>query len=117
MNSCRQVEYILEGIKKVRKLCLHRFVFFQDGELELFLLDYQGFQISSPLMDLMYFLVLSSDKEFRSKHYHQLLDLYYSELSSNLKRLHVDPETVYTKDDFQHDVKFVRFFFNNIHWR
>ncbi|KPJ00870.1 hypothetical protein RR46_01349 [Papilio xuthus] len=76
-----------------------------NGELELIIVDYQGFQISSPLIDLMYFIILSTDKEFRSQHYHQLLDHYYSEFCGSLKRLNIDPDTVYTKDDFQHDIK------------
>lgn len=84
-------------------------LFFQDGKLELVVLDYQILNVSNSVIDLMYFIFSGSDEEFRGKHYHQLLDYYHAELSASLDRLGVDPLTTYPKKDFDSDVKEVRY--------
>ncbi|XP_068620501.1 uncharacterized protein [Battus philenor] len=77
----------------------------EDGEIEIVMLDYQTINISNPIVDLMYFIFSGTDEEFRDKHYRQLLDHYHSELCASLRRLDVDPDVTYSKEDFESDLK------------
>ncbi|KPJ00871.1 hypothetical protein RR46_01350 [Papilio xuthus] len=81
---------------------------YEDGKLDIVPLDYQGCQISSPLRDLMYFIFSGTDGVFRARYYRQLLDSYYSELNKALRRLHVDPEKVYSKEDFEYELELMQ---------
>ncbi|XP_072942703.1 uncharacterized protein [Epargyreus clarus] len=77
----------------------------ENGELEVVLIDYQVLQKGNPVSDLLYFFILGSDEHFREKHKDQYFNHYYEEFSKTLKRLEIDPDDVYTKEDFDGDVK------------
>ncbi|XP_014368553.2 uncharacterized protein LOC106718866 [Papilio machaon] len=81
---------------------------YEDGKLDIVPLDYQGCQVSSPLRDLMYFIFSGSDGAFRARYYRQLLDFYYTELSKALRRLHVDPEKIYSREDFEYELELMQ---------
>ncbi|XP_014368554.2 uncharacterized protein LOC106718867 [Papilio machaon] len=80
----------------------------EDGYLEVVVLDYQMLNISNPAIDLMYFIFSGSDEEFRRQHYRQHLDHYHMELGNSLKRLGVDIDTTYSKENFEADLKEVQ---------
>ncbi|XP_068620453.1 uncharacterized protein [Battus philenor] len=77
----------------------------EDGELEVVVVDYQMLKVSNPIMDLMYFIFSGTDEDFHDKYYHKLLNHYYTELCAAMRRLNVDPEITYPKDDYESDLK------------
>ncbi|XP_013163211.1 PREDICTED: uncharacterized protein LOC106114516 [Papilio xuthus] len=77
----------------------------EDGRLELVPVDYQMMKVCNPALDLMYYIFGGSDEEFRDKHYHQLLDYYYEQLSNALVRLDVDAVKTYPREAFDSDIK------------
>ncbi|CAB3244350.1 unnamed protein product [Arctia plantaginis] len=76
-----------------------------DGKIEIKVLDLQTMQATSPMIDLMYFIFTGSDGQFRAQYFEKLLDLYHTELEDALKRFHLVPEKVYSRADFDHDLK------------
>lgn len=70
--------------------------------------------IGSPIIDLVYFIFTGTDKEFRDKHYEKLVDFYYTQLSDAMKRLNIDPEGTYSREDFYFELKEVFPFFYHI---
>ncbi|XP_023936551.2 uncharacterized protein LOC112044813 [Bicyclus anynana] len=76
----------------------------QDGRLQAIVVDYQTTHAGCPANDLMYFIFLGTDEEFRREHYERLLDHYHSSLEQALKRLAVDP-SVYTREKLDSDMK------------
>ncbi|CAG9564305.1 unnamed protein product [Danaus chrysippus] len=76
-----------------------------NGKLELISVDYQMLQLGNPIVDILYFIFNGSDKKFRDEYFKQSFDHYYEELSKALKRLHLDPEQLYSREDFDFEVK------------
>lgn len=85
---------------------------FQDGSIEVVVLDFQTIQVSSPVFDLLYIIFTGTDKAFRDEHYQSLVDLYFTQLTKSMERLHLDPG-LYTREDFDFELKEVRF---RAHW-
>ncbi|CAH2041957.1 unnamed protein product, partial [Iphiclides podalirius] len=77
----------------------------EDGGVEVVAQDYQTLCVSNPICDLFYFIFSGSDEEFRAKHYHQLLDHYYKELCNALARLGVNADSIYSREDFDYEIK------------
>ncbi|XP_026755871.2 uncharacterized protein LOC113515784 [Galleria mellonella] len=83
---------------------MHRYT--EDGTLEVIPVDFQTIQCSaSPLTDLLYFIFTGSDEKFRREHFQDLIDHYYQELSSALQYLKLEPDVIYSKKTFEHDLK------------
>ena len=59
----------------------------------------------------MYFIFNGSDKEFRKNHFKETLELYYRELKEALERLEVDPDTVYSREDFDFEEEKASYFY------
>ncbi|XP_023936550.2 uncharacterized protein LOC112044812 isoform X1 [Bicyclus anynana] len=76
----------------------------QDDRLQAIVVDYQTTHAGCPASDLMYYIFLGTDEEFRREHYERLLDHYHSSLEQALKRLAVDP-SVYTREKLDSDMK------------
>ncbi|XP_037295344.1 uncharacterized protein LOC115447250 [Manduca sexta] len=76
-----------------------------DGSVEVKIIDYQGIREASPTFDLLYFIFSGTDKKFRDQYYEQLLDHYYKELSLAMKRLALNPDEIYSREDFDFDYK------------
>ncbi|CAH0724135.1 unnamed protein product, partial [Brenthis ino] len=77
----------------------------QDKEFNSIAVDYQTVHAGNPITDLLYFIFLGSDEEFRKQHYEELLDHYYKSLVQALERLSVDPVEVYPRNKFDSDLK------------
>ena len=73
--------------------------------MDIKILDLQTLHPGSPVADLFYFIFSGSDEEFRAKYYEKLLDHYYTQLSSAMKRLNLDPEETYSRKDFDYEIR------------
>lgn len=78
---------------------------FQDGTIDLIPLDYQTIQAGSGVADLLYFIFSGSDAEFRATHYQKLIDRYYHSLSTTLRRLRLNPDKIYSREDFDYELQ------------
>jgi hypothetical protein len=70
--------------------------------------DYQTMALCNPTSDLLYFIFTGSDGEFRRRHYKQLLDHYHHQLNLALTRLHLNPDKIFSRQDFDDELKEVR---------
>ncbi|KAL4704915.1 hypothetical protein ACJJTC_005703 [Scirpophaga incertulas] len=75
-----------------------------DGTCDVVIIDYQTLHIGSVAKDLMYFIFTGSDAAFRRQHYQALLDYYYQNLSLALRRLRLNPDIVFPREDFDYEV-------------
>ncbi|XP_045452367.1 uncharacterized protein LOC123661455 [Melitaea cinxia] len=57
-------------------------------------IDYQTVYSGTPVCDIIYFIVSSTDEEFRKQYFDELLAHYYTKLEEALKRLSVLPYSV-----------------------
>lgn len=77
---------------------------------DVILLDWQMSRYGPPIIDVFYFLLSTTDKSFRDKHFTNLLNEYHSILSSSIAKLGSDAEKMYPLAKFQSDlVRFNRF--------
>ncbi|XP_053615057.1 uncharacterized protein LOC128677916 [Plodia interpunctella] len=77
----------------------------EDGTIDLIPLDYQTIQAGSGVADLLYFIFSGSDAEFRATHYQKLIDRYYHSLSTTLRRLRLNPDKIYSREDFDYELQ------------
>ena len=82
--------------------------------MDIKIVDLQCLQVGSPVADLIFFIVTGSDEDFRAKYYEKLVDHYYTQLSAAMKRLNLDPEVTYSREDFEYEMKKVMIFYKNI---
>ena len=68
-------------------------------------MDYQTVHAGNPVADLLYFIFLGSDEEFRKENFNKLLDHYYKNLEEALERFSIDALEVYPRNKFDDDVK------------
>ncbi|CAG9564329.1 unnamed protein product [Danaus chrysippus] len=73
--------------------------------LKLKIVDYQTVYAGCPVADLVYFIFLGSDENFRRLFYDNLINHYYKCLQEALERLAVDPMEVYPREKFDSDLK------------
>lgn len=73
--------------------------------MEMVTVDYQTLEMANPIIDILFFIFVGSDKNFRDRHFHQSLNHYYDELSKALKRFRLNPQEVYAREDFDADFK------------
>ncbi|XP_045777984.1 uncharacterized protein LOC123875925 isoform X2 [Maniola jurtina] len=76
----------------------------RDDNLQAIAVDYQTVHAGCPAGDLVYFIFMGSDEEFRRQHYEKLLDHYFVCLEQALERLAVEL-SVYTREKFDSDMK------------
>lgn len=69
--------------------------------MEIKVIDYQTIQGGSPVTDLLFFIFTGSDEEFRKEYYEQLVEHYYAHLRMSMQRLNLNPEEIYSKEDFE----------------
>ncbi|KAJ8716956.1 hypothetical protein PYW08_005355 [Mythimna loreyi] len=77
----------------------------EDGKVEIKIVDLQTLQAGSPITDLLYFIFTGSDEEFRAKYFDKLIDHYYSELSAAMRRLNLNPDEIFPREDFDYEFK------------
>ncbi|KPJ17455.1 hypothetical protein RR48_03865 [Papilio machaon] len=69
------------------------------------LIDYQLSRDSLPVSDIHYFIFSCTDYETRSKHYHEWIDYYYSELDKYLNYFDLKADRIYPRYNFNADLK------------
>ncbi|XP_026739242.1 uncharacterized protein LOC113502052 isoform X2 [Trichoplusia ni] len=77
----------------------------ETGKVDIKIVDLQTLQGGSPVTDLLYFIFTGSDEQFRAQYYEKLIDHYYQELSAALKRLHLNPDQIYSRQNFDEELK------------
>ncbi|XP_050550747.1 uncharacterized protein LOC118265721 isoform X8 [Spodoptera frugiperda] len=77
----------------------------KDGTVDIKIVDLQTLQGGSPVTDLIYFIFTGSDEKFRAQYFDKLLDHYYTELSAAMKRLQLNPDEVFSRADFDYEMK------------
>ncbi|XP_048007434.1 uncharacterized protein LOC125242641 [Leguminivora glycinivorella] len=76
-----------------------------NGEYHVIPIDYQTARPGCPVADLLYFILMGSDQQFRKNHFHQLVDHYYENLALAIKELGLNPDEVYGREEFDGDMK------------
>uniref|UniRef100_A0A2A4JDZ5 CHK kinase-like domain-containing protein n=1 Tax=Heliothis virescens TaxID=7102 RepID=A0A2A4JDZ5_HELVI len=76
-----------------------------NGKLDIKIVDLQTLQGGSPLTDLLYFIFTGSDEQFRARYFDRLVEHYYSQLSAAMRRFDLNPEEVFSKEDFDNEFK------------
>lgn len=69
------------------------------------ILDWQYSRYCSPAIDVLHHIFGVTSKAYRDQHYETLLRTYHNALSETIKRLGSDPETLFTFDDLQSELK------------
>lgn len=78
---------------------------FQNGKLEVVPLDYQSFHLGTLAADLIAFIWIGSDTQFRKHYYKQIIEHYYTELTHALQNLRVDINKVYPRKVFEQELE------------
>nr|XP_021189340.2 uncharacterized protein LOC110375526 [Helicoverpa armigera]XP_049706403.1 uncharacterized protein LOC126053452 isoform X1 [Helicoverpa armigera] len=77
-----------------------------DGEVsDIIPVDYQLMHFGCPVLDIFYFINISTDQAFRRAHLTHLKDLYHATMTSFLKYFEIDVNLYYSKDQFEKDYK------------
>lgn len=92
---------------------INNFMFKQGADKQPTFMAFIDFQVAryvSPVLDLMYFIFVSTDKPLRDAHYENLLQTYYSSLSHIIRRCGEDSEVLFPYEAFREQlIKFGRF--------
>ncbi|CAB3244346.1 unnamed protein product [Arctia plantaginis] len=76
-----------------------------DGTVDIKVVDMQTLYGGSPVIDFLYFIFTGSDEQLREQHFETLQDHYYTQLCVSMKRLGLDPDKVYSRENFQSELK------------
>ncbi|CAG9564336.1 unnamed protein product [Danaus chrysippus] len=79
-----------------------------DGKTDVVAIDYQTVQTGNPVADVMYFIFTGSDKKFREQYFNKSIEHYYEELCKAFKRFGLNPEQVYSREDFDYELKKIK---------
>ncbi|KAK4884254.1 hypothetical protein RN001_000525 [Aquatica leii] len=71
----------------------------------LAIIDWQLSRVGSPILDLTHFLYTCTDKQFRDKYYHEIIEEYYNTFSSFLRNLGSDPEILFPYSEYEEHLK------------
>lgn len=78
----------------------------QGGKItQLIPVDYQAIRRGSPTIDLLHFIYCGTDAQFRKRHLQQLLEHYYDTLALFLQKLNLNPQEIFTREEFYKDYK------------
>ncbi|XP_037805479.1 uncharacterized protein LOC119599672 [Lucilia sericata] len=69
------------------------------------LIDWQIMRYSSPIIDIMYFLMSCTTREFRKQHFQQVLDFYHCAVREHIKKLGSNPENLFARSAFNREFK------------
>ncbi|XP_063695694.1 uncharacterized protein LOC134827085 [Culicoides brevitarsis] len=86
---------------------INNFMFNFNGEVPIGIkfIDFQVARYVSPVLDLMYFIFASTDKQLRDEHYDDLIRAYHSALSAMLERLGEKTNKVMSFEALQAELK------------
>ncbi|XP_052741503.1 uncharacterized protein LOC112055160 [Bicyclus anynana] len=73
--------------------------------VDVLFVDFQLVRYASPATDISYFLYMATDPKTLSKHYHQLIDIYFGTLSAVLRQCDLNVEDVYPRSIFMKHLK------------
>ncbi|CAH4029699.1 unnamed protein product [Pieris brassicae] len=76
-----------------------------DSETKLCFLDFQTLRYANPATDIIYFLYICTDSEFRSLHIDELINIYYESLKGFLNRFEIDVNSLYTENKLRDDIE------------
>lgn len=68
-------------------------------------LDWQLSRFGSPVLDLSYYFITSTTKEFRSQHYDHLIEIYYKSLNEIVRLCGSNAEQLFSWHDLQEQFK------------
>ncbi|KAI4465935.1 hypothetical protein MML48_3g00009081 [Holotrichia oblita] len=88
-------------------------IMFKDENLnpvKCILIDFQMYRYTPPALDVMLFLYLSTDREFRFKYREKCLDVYYENLCAILEENSIITSNILTKDDFLNSCNYYELF-------
>ncbi|CAH0715517.1 unnamed protein product, partial [Brenthis ino] len=66
--------------------------------VDVLFVDFQLVRYASPVTDLSYYVYMSTDQEFLSKYYQQLVNIYYGTLSAVLRQCNLDVANIYPRN-------------------
>lgn len=69
------------------------------------LIDFQIARFASPVLDLLYFLFTSTVKSIRDQYFKDILNIYYSTLSTTIRKLGSDPDQLFPFDVLERQLK------------
>lgn len=69
------------------------------------MVDWQMSRFASPVLDLLYILSTSTDKEFRQKYYQNLVKRYHQSISESIKCLGSDPDKLFPIEFLESQLK------------
>ncbi|XP_063547537.1 uncharacterized protein LOC134754976 [Cydia strobilella] len=72
---------------------------------QLCFLDFQALRNASPATDVLHFLFLCTNSNFRSQHLENLLDAYYESFQAFSNLFNVDASLIYPQEDFYRDIR------------
>ncbi|CAG9568730.1 unnamed protein product [Danaus chrysippus] len=77
----------------------------QDTKRDLCFVDYQALRYANPVTDILYFVYICTDSEFRSEHFENIIKIYYDNFKLFLEQFDINGETVYPQNVFEKDMK------------
>lgn len=63
---------------------------------------------ANPTTDILHFIYLCTDSAFRSVYLEDLFSDYYDNLTSFLSLYNIDVDNIYTREDFNNDIKDIK---------
>ncbi|KAJ8715890.1 hypothetical protein PYW08_013175 [Mythimna loreyi] len=79
---------------------------FVDGVItQIIPIDYQHLQYGCPVIDFLFFIITSTDKQFRRAHMSHLKDLYHKTMTKFLEYFDIDVNSYYPRHEFEKDFK------------
>ncbi|CAG4966309.1 unnamed protein product [Colias eurytheme] len=85
---------------------INNILFKRKGETsELCFLDFQTMRFTNPVTDLIYFIYLCTDAQFRSEYFDKLIDVYYDSFESFLSLYDIEANLIYTREELLKDVE------------
>ena len=71
---------------------------------QVLMLDFQLARCASPVLDISFLIYSCTDKNLRDKHFDDLLEIYYKELSKSIQSLGSNPTKIYSWTTFKKEV-------------
>lgn len=73
--------------------------------VDIILIDYQLMRFATPVTDVVYYIYMSTDGQFLSKHYETVINTYYGTLTAVLRECNLNVEEIYPKKIFERQLR------------
>ncbi|XP_072946205.1 uncharacterized protein [Epargyreus clarus] len=77
----------------------------QENKTKVCFLDFQAMRHASPVTDIIYFLYICTDSQFRTNHIEDIKRIYYNSFKSFLNLFNIDANSAYPVEAFESDMK------------